>query len=390
MIDEKILLVDDDKRLLAAMERVFRKRYKVDTALCGDIALTHLRDHGPYAVVICDMMMPRMNGLEFIDKAKDISSESVYMMLSGNASLETAVDALNRGLIFKFFSKPASQEELVQGIEQAIQEHHLNTAKQQFLSLSSTSVSSRKIEEKVTSKIEEATQAIQNDAARALVDVQENSMLSMHPLMIKPGKKSYYILASFDADSTARINNIKNVLGSSPEVIAKIDILMLGKIASHICDNIQEIGVKKFVIDLHFSTLYHRRYLDMYLRICRSLIEAVRNSISIKITGISDDILPSRLTDLIGRIRPFSHSVFVELSDLENSNTFAQGLSNTVLAVDYNSLCSENITPTSARRLFSTLTHSSNKVFLQNCDETREQDLSRLMRVDYFLPAPPA
>lgn len=386
MSDERILLLDDDKRLLASLERVFRKRFDVDTALRGDVALKKMREEGPYAVVVCDMKMPHMDGIEFVKRARRQSPECVFIMLSGHATLETAVAALNEGLIYKFFNKPTGQDELASAIEEALQEYRLNLAKQDFLALSQRKNDSADIEENVTRSIETATETVQHDAARSLVDVQENSVLEVCPVYLKNGEESKYNLTTFDQDTCTKIRNIRSILGDSSEIVAKVDILMLGKAAAHIFEHINEMGANRFVIDVHFSTLYHRQHLDMYLRICRSLIEAVRNAICFRIVGLTSDILPTRASDLIGRMRPFSHSVFVQLQEVEDSDRFVQGLSNTVLSINCQNLFDPMQKPQHIRRLLNTLVHTSNQVMFVDCTKKQREELLRKVRLDFYTP----
>ncbi len=384
--EEKILLLDDDTRLLESMVRVFRKRFVVDTALRGDIALKKMNDDGPYAVVICDMKMPRMDGLEFIKLAKAKAPDCIFMMLSGHASLQTAVEALNDGLIYKFFNKPTSQDELVQAIEEALQEYRLNIAKHDLLSLSEPKDKALNVEEAVSNSIEAVTYAAQSNAARTLLEIQEKSNLTMTPVWLKSGKASLYFFTSFDGSTQERIQGVKHVLGETPEVMAKLDILMLGKIASYIFENMGKVVNNKFVIDVHFATLYNRGTLEMYLRICRSLIETVRNAICFKIIGLPDDILPSRASDLIGRIRPFASAILIEVPLLGKSERLVQGLSKVVLVFDLQALREGGERTGEIRRLFSTLTHSPNRVLFTSCEESQCLELAQKTRIDFYVP----
>jgi len=386
MTEDRILLVDDDKHLLRAMHRVFKKRFTVETALCGDVALSKIKENGLYAVIICDLKMPRMDGLEFIKQAKEISPNSMYMMLSGHASLEIAVEALNQGLIYKFFSKPTEQDELAKAIEEALQEYHINIAKSEYLNLSSTKSLSSSIEQNISEKLENDLQIVQRTAAQKLVEVQDSCSLLMTPLLLKTGKKSNCVLTSFDQATLKKIKNIKRILGTAPETIAKIDILKLGTVASYIYKNIEQTAGNKFLIDIHFSTLYHRRFLEMYLRICRSLIDTVRGSISFKITNIPNDILPTRATDLISRIRPFATDIFVEIPELDNCDRFVQGLSKVVLAFNYKDVVNDKTSAAVKRKLVNTLAHTSNKTFFADCELENGSEISKVFNLDFYVP----
>ena len=125
MISTKILFVDDDENLLAAIQRSLRKQFNFDTALGGLQALEHMRTKGPYAVIVSDMSMPGMNGAEFLERARRLAPETVRIMLTGNADQQTAADAVNRGHVFRFLSKPCPPETLVPAIEHGLKQYQM-------------------------------------------------------------------------------------------------------------------------------------------------------------------------------------------------------------------------------------------------------------------------
>jgi len=123
MKKSKILFVDDDPNLLAAFQRNLRGQFSFDTALGGVDALRLLQSQGPYAVALVDMRMPGMDGIEVLEKIRELSPDTVRMMLTGNADQKTAVDAVNRGQVFRFLNKPAPPEVLVPSLEAAIERY---------------------------------------------------------------------------------------------------------------------------------------------------------------------------------------------------------------------------------------------------------------------------
>jgi response regulator RpfG family c-di-GMP phosphodiesterase len=130
---EKILCVDDDKNILSAYQRQLRKRFEIDTALGGEPALEALAQQGPYAVVISDMRMPGMDGIQLLSKVKAIAPDSVRMMLTGNGDLKTAMDAVNEGNIFRFLTKPCSPDALALALDAGLEQHRLITAERELL-----------------------------------------------------------------------------------------------------------------------------------------------------------------------------------------------------------------------------------------------------------------
>jgi len=130
---DKILLVDDDPNVLAACERALRKRFSLHTAPGGEEGLQAIREQGPFAVIVADMEMPGMNGIQFLSNAREYSPDSVRMMLTGNADMRTAVDAVNEGNIFRFLTKPCPPERLASMLEAGIQQYRLVVAERELL-----------------------------------------------------------------------------------------------------------------------------------------------------------------------------------------------------------------------------------------------------------------
>src|SRR5262249_38061610 len=117
--DLKILWVDDEPSILDAMKRQLRNRYALSVATSGKAGLRLVHDEGPFAIVISDMRMPEMDGIQFLEEIMEISPQSVRMMLTGNADQETAVRAVNQGSIFRFLNKPCSAEHLERALNEA-------------------------------------------------------------------------------------------------------------------------------------------------------------------------------------------------------------------------------------------------------------------------------
>ena len=129
----KILFVDDDANLLAGIQRGLRKQFSIDTATGGVAALKQLAEQGPYAIVVADMQMPQMDGLEFLKKAQLVAPDAVRLMLTGNADQKTAVDAVNDGHVFRFLTKPCPPSALTPALEAALKQYRLVRAERDLL-----------------------------------------------------------------------------------------------------------------------------------------------------------------------------------------------------------------------------------------------------------------
>ena len=130
---DKILLVDDDANLLAATKRQLRSNFELETALSGADGLHALNTNGPFAVVISDMRMPDMDGLEFLKQVKTSAPDTVRMVMTGVAYPNTAVEAVNEGNVFRILNKPCSSESLSRAIEAGLQQYHLIRAERDLL-----------------------------------------------------------------------------------------------------------------------------------------------------------------------------------------------------------------------------------------------------------------
>ena len=132
-MSEAVLLVDDEPNALAGYKRQLRKRFKIETAQGGKEALQRIEQEGPFAVVVSDMMMPEMNGVELLSVVMERAPQTVRMMLTGNADQETAMAAVNEGCVYRFLTKPIEPEIFGSAIEAALGYHRLITAEKELL-----------------------------------------------------------------------------------------------------------------------------------------------------------------------------------------------------------------------------------------------------------------
>jgi CheY-like chemotaxis protein len=138
-MDKRVLLVDDEPNLLQALRRSLHGKFQIATAVGGSEALTQLRENGPFAVLVCDMQMPDVSGLDVLREARQIAPDTVRIMLTGNVDQQTAVDAVNDGAIFRFVNKPCPAEKLAVVLDSALRQYELITAEKVLLSRTLTS-----------------------------------------------------------------------------------------------------------------------------------------------------------------------------------------------------------------------------------------------------------
>jgi response regulator RpfG family c-di-GMP phosphodiesterase len=129
----KVLCVDDDANILSGIQRNLRKQFDIETAVGSLAALKILESGTPYAVIVADMQMPGMNGIELLNIARQKYPDTIRVMLTGNADQHTATEAVNKGYIFQFLNKPCSPDKLGEVLKNGIKQHRLITAERELL-----------------------------------------------------------------------------------------------------------------------------------------------------------------------------------------------------------------------------------------------------------------
>jgi len=123
--ERTLLLVDDDADIGAALNRLLRQEgYKILCARSGMEGL-ELLARNEVQVVVSDQRMPEMTGVEFLGRVKDLYPKTVRIILSGYADLSSVTDAINRGAIYKFLTKPWDNEALCANVLEAFRHFEL-------------------------------------------------------------------------------------------------------------------------------------------------------------------------------------------------------------------------------------------------------------------------
>lgn len=133
MEKHKVLFVDDEQQILDTFRASLRKRFKVETALGPVEGLEKIKTSGPYAVVVSDLKMPDMDGITFLTKVSEMHPDTVRVMLTGHADLESAISAVNEGSVFRFLTKPSPIDEMVKTLTVALKQYSLVVAERELL-----------------------------------------------------------------------------------------------------------------------------------------------------------------------------------------------------------------------------------------------------------------
>ena len=125
MMERTLLIVDDEENIVAALVRLLRRDgYTILRANSGQGGLDLLAQHR-VGVIISDQRMPGMTGTEFLIKVKERYPDTVRIVLSGYTELNSVTDAINRGAVYKFLTKPWEDDLLRANVEEAFQRYEM-------------------------------------------------------------------------------------------------------------------------------------------------------------------------------------------------------------------------------------------------------------------------
>lgn len=133
LVRSRILCVDDEPNVLEGLRRTLSRGYEVVTAVGPEEGMRELEQSGLFAAIVSDLRMPGMDGITFLERARDACPDAVRVLLTGNADLGSALEAVNRGAVFRFLLKPCAAETLQQAVSAAVEQHRLVTAERTLL-----------------------------------------------------------------------------------------------------------------------------------------------------------------------------------------------------------------------------------------------------------------
>ncbi|OBV40404.1 EAL domain-containing protein [Janthinobacterium psychrotolerans] len=125
---QTLLIVDEDVNVLSSLHRLFRPDgYQILTASTPAEGFELLALHRVH-VIVCDQRMTGLSGTEFLSKVKELYPATIRIILSGYTGLEAVLDAINRGAIYRFYTKPWDDTELRDNIRLAFQHYWMLTS----------------------------------------------------------------------------------------------------------------------------------------------------------------------------------------------------------------------------------------------------------------------
>ncbi len=125
MCEHSIFIIDDDPNVLSSLKRFFRNiGYSAFTFPDGSHGLKALEEND-VAVIVVDYKMPGLSGIEVLQKTRDISPDTIRVMITGALDLELALEAISRGEVYRIIKKPWNELELKVTIDQCFEKYNL-------------------------------------------------------------------------------------------------------------------------------------------------------------------------------------------------------------------------------------------------------------------------
>jgi response regulator RpfG family c-di-GMP phosphodiesterase len=167
----QIMFVDDEKNVLKSLQRSFidEEAYELLLAESGEEALQMLQWHSP-VVIVADMRMPGMDGVEFLTRAQQQYPDAVCMILSGYADIESIMQAINEGHVWRYITKPWDDNDLKLSVKNAIEYYEKRMEAQRLL----------KEVEKKNAQLKGANEMLEQRVRERTIQLQErNELLQM-------------------------------------------------------------------------------------------------------------------------------------------------------------------------------------------------------------------
>jgi signal transduction histidine kinase len=128
-----IVVVDDEPEVLRSLHDLFRLEYGVLTFERASDALEALANLDDVAVILSDQRMPGISGVEFLEKAEHTHPDATRLLVTGYADIKAVIDAINKGHIARYISKPWNTDELAAVVRKAVEQHALIAEKNRLL-----------------------------------------------------------------------------------------------------------------------------------------------------------------------------------------------------------------------------------------------------------------
>lgn len=120
----KVLYIDDETDNLTSFKATFRRNFSIVTAESADAASKILEQETVH-VILSDQRMPKMTGIEFFEKIQPLYPDPIRILITGYTDINAVIDAINRGQVYKYLTKPWNEEDVKIYVEKAYEVYRL-------------------------------------------------------------------------------------------------------------------------------------------------------------------------------------------------------------------------------------------------------------------------
>mgnify|MGYP005844852247 CR=1 FL=1 len=131
--DIKVLFVDDEEHNLQSFKANFRRDFEIHTALSGSEGLKIFENNQDINILLTDQRMPEMTGIEFLVEAQKINHEPMRILITGYTDINAVIDAINKGQVYRYLTKPWEYEDLKATIRNAFEVFSLRRENRELL-----------------------------------------------------------------------------------------------------------------------------------------------------------------------------------------------------------------------------------------------------------------
>ncbi|MBE9547515.1 MAG: response regulator [Proteobacteria bacterium] len=216
-----LLFVDDEESITKSLQRTFRKEgYEIHTALGGQEGLDLIKEAGkPFSLIISDQRMPGMTGAQFLEKARKILPHAMRILLTGYSDMDAIIDAVNKGEIHKYMTKPWNDEDIVLQVRHVLEQYELIVENRRLLALTKKqnrelAELNKHLEEKVAERTREITE--KNEKLSLLNEELESNLYNT--------VKVFSSLIETEVQSSSLVGHARRVGMLSREIAQRFDL----------------------------------------------------------------------------------------------------------------------------------------------------------------------
>lgn len=202
----RLLIVDDEEIVLIALRETLRRQHYDVVAKSSPVEAIEELKKTEFAVVISDQRMPMLSGLELLAQARQIQPNATRILITAVLSLDTVIDAINKGEIYRFIVKPWLREELLVTIKNAVQRNelikqnaHLQSATQamnvQLVELNRSLEQQLKLGAQQNDQLEEMNRALEGNLMRS-IELCLHTMETFYPMLGNQARRAAQICKS--------------------------------------------------------------------------------------------------------------------------------------------------------------------------------------------------